>query len=58
MHWFTYTFIGALASIVLGACYLSYSGATLPGPDASSNFSLRDVQNRRAHFVAFYGAGK
>lgn len=58
MTWRTYTFIGALAVLVAGAFYLSYSGAMLPGPDRASQLSLRNVQARRTHFMRYYAFGK
>jgi len=58
MNWKTYTFIGFLAVTVLGSFYLSYSGATLPTPDEKSTVSLRNVQNRRTHFMRYYAFGK
>ena len=58
MTWKTCTFIGIIATMVLGSFYLSYSGAMLPGPDESSKVSMRNVQNRRAHFMRYYAFGK
>jgi hypothetical protein len=58
MNWKTYTFIGALAMLIAGAFYLSYSGATLPGPDRTSPLSLQSVQARRTHFMHYYAFGK
>lgn len=58
MNWKTFTFIGIMAAIVFGSFYLSYSGATLPGPDKSGEMSLRDVSNRRTHFMTYFAFGK
>lgn len=58
MSWKTYTFVGVLGTIVLVSFLLSYSGAMLPGPDTSSQVSLRNVQNRRTHFMTYYAFGK
>jgi hypothetical protein len=58
MNWKTFTFIGVLATIVFGSFYLSYSGAMLPGPDEASKVSMRNVQNRRTHFMRYYAFGK
>jgi len=58
VNWKTYTFIGILSCFVLGAFYLSYSGASLPGPDQGTQVSLRNVQSRRTHFMTYYAFGK
>jgi len=58
MNWKTFTFVGILATFVSGSFYLSYSGAMLPGPDESSKVTMRDVGNRRAHFMRYYAFGK
>ncbi len=51
-------FILALCALAAGAFALSYTGALLPGPDDASKVSLRDVQQRRSHFVTYYAFGK
>lgn len=58
MNWKTWTYIGVLSALVVGSFGLSFSGAMLPGPDESSSISLRNVQNRRTHFGAYYAFGK
>lgn len=58
MNWKTWMFTGLMGTLVLGAFYLSYSGAALPRPDEKSGLSMRDVQARRTHFMRYYAFGK
>lgn len=58
MNWKTYTFMGLMSTLVLGAYYLSFSGAALSKPDEKSGLSMRNVQNRRTHFMRYYAFGK
>ena len=58
MNWQTGTFIGLLATMVLGTTFLSYSGAMLPGPNTTDALSLRNVESRRTHFMRSFALGK
>jgi hypothetical protein len=50
--------MGLMGTLLLGAFYLSSSGATLSKPDEKSDLSMRNVQNRRTHFMRYYAFGK
>lgn len=58
MSWFTRIYMGLIGAAVVGAGALSYTGALLPAPNEGSSLSLRDVENRRTHFVRNYSLGK
>ncbi len=58
MTWKSYSYIAVLAALIVGTFYFSYTGAALPGPDDGTKVSLRNVQNRRSHFVRYYSFGK
>lgn len=58
MSWFTRIYMGIIGLSVAGAGALSYTGAMLPSANENSALSLRDVENRRTHFVRNYSLGK
>jgi len=58
MSWKGFTYIAALALVVLGTFYATYSGAMLPGPEEGGSLSLRNVQTRRTHFMRYHSFGK
>jgi hypothetical protein len=58
MSWKSLVYIAALASLVLGTLYATYSGAMLRGPEKGGSLSLRNVQTRRTHFMRYHSFGK
>lgn len=58
MNWKTGTYLGILSTVLVTSVILTWTGAALPGPDETTDFSMRNVQNRRTHFMRYYSFGK
>lgn len=58
MGWKSWLYVSFLGCVCVTSAFLTFTGAALPGPEENADFSFRNVENRRTHFMRYYSFGK